>query len=233
MMVLALDSTARRNSCALLSDDTVLGAHTGDAARSSATQLPGDLERLLTDAGVGLGAIDLFAVAVGPGSFTGLRVGIATMQGLAFARGKALAGVSALDALARLAQPAARAAAGGGEGVRIATWVDAWRGEVFAALYEGNALIEPPSVEPPERLVARYGAAPTYFIGDGVVSFTTLIQARCAGSVIASDPAPPLAVTIGQLASAAARDGHTPGPDEIRPLYVRRPDVELTRAARE
>ena len=68
----------------------------------------------------------------GPGSFTGLRIGIATMQGLAFAAGKPLIGVSGLDALARMAD---REAAGR----RIATWVDAWRGEVFAALYDARA----------------------------------------------------------------------------------------------
>ena len=231
MMVLALDSTGRKSSCALLRDDAVLGAYSSDAARSSATQLPGDLKQLLTDARVDLGAIDLFAVAVGPGSFTGLRVGIASMQGLAFARRKALVGVSALDALARVAAPAAGTVSGAA-GLRVATWVDAWRGEVFAALYDGDTLLEPPSVEPPERLVARYGAAPTYFIGDGVAAFAELIRVRCVGSVIASEPAPPLAVTIGQLALAAARTGHTPGPEAIRPLYVRRPDVELTRDAR-
>jgi tRNA threonylcarbamoyladenosine biosynthesis protein TsaB len=165
MMVLALDSTARRSSCALLRDDAVLATRTGDPAQSSAIQLPGDLRTLLAEAYVDLGEIDHFAVAVGPGSFTGLRVGIATMQGLAFARGKPLAGVSTLDALAQIARSASPMKSADGP-LRTATWVDAWRGEVFAALYEGDALVEPPSVEPPERLVERYGSRPAYFIGE-------------------------------------------------------------------
>ena len=97
-----------------------------------ATRLPLDLMTLLEHGGMKLGDVDVFAVATGPGSFTGLRIGIATMQGLAFAAGKPLVGVSGFDALARIAD----AEAGG---TSIATWVDAWRGEVYAALYDRRA----------------------------------------------------------------------------------------------
>jgi len=144
MLILSLDTTTRAGGCALLRDDRVLREHSGDGSRDQAERLPGDLTVLLEHEAVALDAIDAFAVATGPGSFTGLRVGIATMQGLAMATGKPLIGVSAFDALAMLAS-----------GDRIATWIDAWRGEVFAAVYENGQLIGAPVVAPPDLLLEQ------------------------------------------------------------------------------
>src|SRR4029453_19466146 len=85
-------------------------------------------------------------VAIGPGSFTGLRIGIATMQGLAFGRGKPLIGISGLTALRAVASPAFL-------GSRIATWVDAWRGDVYAALFEDGRQVGDPVVARPADLL--------------------------------------------------------------------------------
>ena len=135
MVVLALDTTTPAGSCALAVDGSVVREEASDVSLPPATRLPLDLMTLLEHSGVALGAVDVFAVATGPGSFTGLRIGIATMQGLAFAAGKPLIGVSGLDALARIAD---REAAGR----QIATWVDAWRGEVYAALYMNGVEVD-------------------------------------------------------------------------------------------
>src|SRR5258706_6477107 len=99
MRVLALDTTTRAGSVALVEDDPIVAEGEGDEARSHAERLPGDLVTVLKDAGVGLAAIDLFAVASGPGSFTGLRIGIATLQGLAFVGARRMVALSALEAL--------------------------------------------------------------------------------------------------------------------------------------
>src|SRR2546426_4574931 len=115
MLVLALDTTTREGSCALARDGRIVREQSSDASRPQAARLPGELAALLDHEHVALGDVDAFAVAIGPGSFTGLRVGIATMQGLAMAMGKPLLGVSALDALAAIANNAS-----------VATWVDAW-----------------------------------------------------------------------------------------------------------
>src|SRR5205085_12037134 len=121
---------------------------------------------LLAAGGVALADVDLFAVAAGPGSFTGLRVGIATIQGLAAATGRLVVPVGTLDALARSTAVAGRP---------IAPWMDAQRGEVFAALYsaDGAQLLIPATSASPSATLAAWGphdVAPA-FIGDGAVRY--------------------------------------------------------------
>ena len=125
VLVLALDTTTRSGSAAVVSDGELLCEIVGDGSRTHGERLRRDLMRVLAAASVGLESIDLLAVAAGPGSFTGLRVGIAAMQGLAMSTGRKIVPISALDALA--------AAAGYGS-APVAAWIDAQRGEVFAAL---------------------------------------------------------------------------------------------------
>ena len=88
MHVLALDTTTLEGSVALVDEHGVVDERRGDIARSHAERLPGDLAQLVEAHGVSLREMDLFAVASGPGSFTGLRIGIATIQGLALASGR-------------------------------------------------------------------------------------------------------------------------------------------------
>ena len=109
MLVLALDTTTRQGSVALARDAVLLGCEVGDDRLTHGERLPGDLIRLLERNNTRLSDIDLFAVAAGPGSFTGLRIGIATMQGLAVTNGRGLVGISALDALNAAVQKRGRA----------------------------------------------------------------------------------------------------------------------------
>ena len=225
MLVLALDTTTRAGSCALVRDGLVVHELAGDPAKSAAEHLPGDLVTLLRSQSLDLQAIDVFAVSIGPGSFTGLRVGIATMQGLAFANRRPLVGVSALDALAARASEQT-------VGTRVATWIDAWRGEVYAALYGDGRELEAPSVAHPATLLNRFAGQVT-FIGDGAASCAELIRRTLGARAQFADPIMPLiAGSIGRIAGDAARAGAHPGPDAIRPLYVRRTDAELARDAR-
>jgi len=148
MLVLALDTTTREGSLALARDGRVFDSWSGDGALTHARRLPGDILEGLSRHSLTLGDIDVFAVAAGPGSFTGLRIGIATIQGLAFAHGRPVVGVSALDALAysALRRPQAGGEMGPGPEAsdkgrgpfsppRIGAWMDAQRQEVFACLY--------------------------------------------------------------------------------------------------
>ena len=241
MLCLSLDTTTPGGSCAVARDGAVIRELRGDPGRPHDARLPRDLMTLLDEARVNLHTIDVYAVATGPGSFTGLRIGIATMQGLAFAEGKPLIGISGFDALARTAiggQASPKTSAGGSGSSdahgapAIATWVDAWRGEVFAARYEDELEVDPPSVEKPQKVLARI-TAPTLFIGDAVPIYADVIQRACGDRAVIAEPAvPALAGTIAQLATEQARAGHRPRPDDIRPLYIRRPDAERARDAR-
>lgn len=226
MLILALDTTTSAGSCALVRDGGVVREDASDRSRPHAARLPGELAGLLEATGVPLQQIDAFAVGTGPGSFTGLRVGIATMQGLAVAIGRPLFGVSALDALARMAH-------GGSAAPRptsVATWVDAWRGEVYAALYRDGREVDPPTVARPDALLARLTGRTTLFTGDGASACAAQIRAALGDHARFTEPiAPLLAGTIGALAAAAFAGGARPDPDAIRPLYVRRSDAELAR----
>lgn len=223
MIILALDTTTRAGSAALLRDGRVLAEQTGNAGVTHGERLPGDLLSLLAGASVGIEEVELFAVAAGPGSFTGLRVGIATIQGLAMARARPVVGVSVLEALAR---------AGGGAGAPVAAWMDAQRGEVFAELYaaDGRTVLAPAVSAPPAALLdgRGRGEAPV-FIGDGAVRYREEIVARLGPSARILHP-PPLAGLIGQIAAAAPE--RAVRPHALVPLYIRRPDAELARARR-
>jgi tRNA threonylcarbamoyladenosine biosynthesis protein TsaB len=225
MLTLALDTTTRAGSAALAREGRVIELVASDASRPQAARLPSELMELLDRHAVTLADIELYAVATGPGSFTGLRIGIATMQGLALAHGKPLVGVSGLDALARVA-----------DAPRVATWVDAWRGEVYAAVYENGREVMAPTVARPGDLLdvpLPKIEEPTVFIGDGAQTYRDLILSTLGSAAsMADSPAPLIAGAIAVMATEAARAGHRPRPHAIRPLYVRRPDAELARDAR-
>ena len=236
MRVLALDTTTRHGSVALVEDDRVIDQRCGDPSRAHVERLPGEILELTAAHGLCVQDIDVFAVASGPGSFTGLRIGIATMQGMAVTTGKRIVAVSALEALAHVA--GARAPAG----TRVAAWIDAHRQDVFAALYrvvEAPAFsperleeIEGPTVGRPEaaleRWGARFGAAPTLYIGDGADLYAAAVQ-RAVTSQGEIFPLQPLAAAIGRLAIARATRQETIDPAGVQPLYVRRPDAEVER----
>lgn len=226
MRVLALDTTSRSGSVALVDEGRVLDERAGDASRSQGARLPAELEQL----GAAWSTIDVFAVASGPGSFTGLRIGIATMQGLALVNGRPVAGVSALEALAQLASQDVEA------GSLIGSWIDAQRGEVFSALYR----VTDAPVFTPERLLeleAPAAATPTFtlaawstydlasatFTGDGAVRYASAHNLEKLAT-----PAL-LAGAIGRMAAVSVSRGLTPSAAALHPLYVRRPDVELHR----
>ena len=280
MRILSLDTTAREGSAAIVEDDRVIEVRRGDASRSHAERLPSELIALLEAHALSFADVDVFAVASGPGSFTGLRIGIATIQGLAFTRARRVVAVSALEALAHTAS-VRDGGAGNREpgtwnrepgtwnrepgtgnrepgtgnrepetgnlepGTLVVAWMDAFRREVFAATYRiANA---PPFDSGRLRIVeaAQVGApadflktlrtvdseCPIVFTGDGAVTYVAQIADAFPSAIV--QPAGPIAGAIGLMALARARRGETIDPAAIQPLYVRRPDAEVARDARQ
>jgi tRNA threonylcarbamoyladenosine biosynthesis protein TsaB len=233
MKVLSLDTTTRAGSVAIVDDDRVIDERGGDEARTHAERLPGDILAIAEGNQMPLGSVDLFAVASGPGSFTGLRIGIATLQGFAFVQGRPMVGVSALEALAH------RASAGLTSGAHVGAWMDAYRRDVFTALYrvtdaapfDPGRLVEldPPSVGSPAATWARWAEQfdpPEVIIGDGAVLYGPAVTPARVMSPT------PLAGIVGRLAVGYARRGDAVHPSAIQPLYVRRPDAEIARDKR-
>lgn len=226
MIVLALDTTTKSGSIAVVDDKVVRVERPGDPEVTHGQRLPAELTNVLEQAGVGINDIDLFAVAAGPGSFTGLRVGIATIQGLAMARGKRVVAVSALEALAR---------AGTNAEHTIAAWMDAQRGEVFAALYapDGRDLLIPPVSAPPRAVLDTWAGSahgsPTMFIGDGAIRHREILGQEIGSQVHIIAP-PRLAGLIGQI--AVENPGRADLPHAIVPIYIRKSDAELARTRR-
>ena len=238
MLILALDTSSAGGSAALVRDGAIAVERVGDPSRTHGERLPLELMAVLDAAGAGLRDVDGFAVCVGPGTFTGLRVGIATVQGLAFAQEKYVTPVSAFEALARSEERGARGAEGARSGVSAtAVWIDAHRGEVFAMLFDSDhrELIAPTSLKP-EATLEAWGAALTPFVrvrfaGDGAIKYREIVEARLDRRALIDPDAPPLAGAIGLI--AAADPGRAVRPHAIAPLYVRRPDAVLARERRD
>jgi tRNA threonylcarbamoyladenosine biosynthesis protein TsaB len=228
--VLAIDTTAPPGSLALVEDGIVRLEGAVQDGRPFGECLPGVALDALGNLGWSLHDVDLFAIGSGPGSLTGLRVGIATAQGFAFACGKPLVGVSALEALASVA-------ATKHPGHTVVAWSDARRGEVFAHAFVANEdreleSIEGPLVSKPDTLAARWvtlsALRPLIVIGNAARTHEALWASLTAGRVLLLD-APVLAPAMAALGTRAAAQGHAGPPHALTPLYVRRPDAELAR----
>lgn len=225
-LLLAIETATAAAGVAVLRGEAVLAARAlPDDRPPSETLLPA-LLAALADADVELPVLDGFAVSVGPGSFTGLRVGVSTVKGLAFGGAQPVVPVPTLAALALHA--------GAGD-APVAALLDARRGEVYAAIHAGAPAAPPlygPCVAEPAALAARLaeiaGARPCVAIGDGVGVAAEALRARLGERVLLR-PAAPDAAAVGRLAQRLwSASGGIPA-ERLAPLYVRRAEAEVRR----
>ncbi len=223
MRILALDSAAGSVSAAVLDDDELLAEGTSNAGRNASVDLLPMAAFVLRVAGFGMGDIDLLACTDGPGSFTGLRIGVATVKGLALATGKPLIGVSSLKALAcNPARP----------GMTICPMIDARRNQVYAALFETDARgnlrrMRPDVLADVAGCIGDLGGE-VLFVGGGAVRYADEIRRVVSpAAAIASDHHHLIrASAVGRLGLQQYRDNGPADPVRFLPRYLRPSDAE-------
>ncbi len=210
MKILAIETSTLTGSIALLSDGALLGETTLSVSAQHSERLMPAIEQLLQNAAVDIADVDLFAVANGPGSFTGLRIGIAAAQGLALAHGKAVVGVSTLEGLAMNAVYF--------QGIVVPV-LNAFRGEVYWRFNNEDR------VSGAENMTADLQKTndPILILGNGIVVCRDVLM-KNLGDRLHIAPEwlhHPRAVPVATLAAKRFHEG--PSPEPVLPRYLRKP----------
>jgi tRNA threonylcarbamoyladenosine biosynthesis protein TsaB len=223
MLVLGIESSTMQGGVGLVGEAGLVAEYTLNVEVTHSERLLPALDRLLTDAGVGLDALGGLAVSIGPGSFTGLRIGLSTAKGLAYATGLPVVGVPTLEVLAWSVPYAA---------VPVCPVLDARKQEVYAALfrYEHGALVTVMAAAAlaPEALCARI-RRPTLFLGDGLAEYGELFRRLLGTKVLV----PPVAsrgarpASVADLGRQRLLRGERDALEALVPLYLRPSEAEL------
>lgn len=224
MLILGITTSTAQVGCAIGGHEGVLSsAHSARGRRHAETLTPA-IEFVCRQARIDIAEIGAIAVDVGPGMFTGLRVGVAAAKALSHARRLPMIGVPSLDLMAFPLRHSHR---------RIVCAVDAGRGEVFHAGYRqvpgGVQRLAEPEVVSPADLASDLVASTdeVLLVGDGALrhreAFADLGRVELADQGMAH----PNAGSLVQLAHARALREDFAGPGEVRPLYLRKPDAEI------
>lgn len=226
MRLLAIETATIAQSVALVEDDRLLAELSYEAKGNRGGVLLPTVDRVLQKAGVAARDLDAVAVSVGPGSFTGLRVGLATAKGLALGAGAMVVGVPTLEALAE-----GYALADG----TICALLDAYRGEVYMALFrrKGNALerLSPDAVLAPGAVASALVAieGPVHLIGNGAARYHERLQASLGDRACMTDEglrAVPSAAVVARLGIRQFAGGNKPDA-EVALIYLRRAEAEV------
>lgn len=217
MLLLALDTATERASLALAAEDWVLGEDTLTASGSYLKLLLPALETLLARTGCALSQVGGLAVSQGPGNFTGLRIGLATAQGLAFALNLPVVAVSTLEILA---------AEFAGQAQPVAAIIDAKRQEVYLGRYQSVGGV-PQALHEPRRLpvAALPGelAPPLLLTGPGLTAYEAFLTQALHPEIRLAPPERrhPRAATLARLARQRLQAGKTAAPQRLTPAYLR------------
>lgn len=227
MNILAIDTSTSLASIAIAVNERVVAESVVNTDRTLSARLLPEIERLLITAGLSVSDIDIFASSIGPGSFTGVRGGVATIQGLALATGKPCAGFSSLAMMAMNFSLATNL---------VCPMLDARKSELYAALYDCSSTIPAPrlidSVLPPAALLEQISALtaePIIFVGDGAVRYHDLIAEQLGDQAVFA-PFPlhsPHSANGILLALDASRQDKLLKPAQLLPAYLRASDAEI------
>jgi tRNA threonylcarbamoyladenosine biosynthesis protein TsaB len=222
MIVLALDTCLSACSVAVVDGERVLARASEPMARGHQERLAPMAEAVMTAAGIGFDRLERIAVTVGPGSFTGLRVGLAFAKGLALALDIPCVGIGTLEALAETARDSDQPGAPQ-PGAFVVACQDAGRGQAYIqAFIDGRPAMAPDAVAPGEaaaRIAELWPGGPTVIAGSGAPLLADIIHGATLLPDLVPDP-----VAVARLAARV----RSPAPP--RPLYLRAPDARLPAA---
>lgn len=223
MKILALDTTTMGCSVALCDGNDLIAELSVRKKQTHSKHLMEMIDQVLRSGGLLLSEVDAFAVARGPGSFTGLRIGLSTAKGLSFVTGKPLAGVSSLEALAKgIAW----------SDIPVCTLIDARKHEMYMGCYSldgGNwVAVEEPCVAGPEEICTRINRK-TLFIGTGVDVFGTVLKKALGSLAVFTHPSfhEIRARSVAQLGYTRILDKGKDETLQITPSYIRKSDAEI------
>lgn len=226
LRILALETSGTSGSLALLDDFDLVGDLRLDPAQRSAKLLAPGIQQLLESTGWRPEQIELVAVAVGPGSFTGLRVGVTTAKTFSYAVGAEVLGINTLEVIAAQAVDAAH-------GNRIAAAIDAQRGDVYAATFHTTSglnldTVEPMAIRQASDWIAGL-AKGTFVTGPALEKHLPQLPPETAAA--SRELWFPQASTVGRLAAAKYAAGQRDDVWRLAPLYLR-PSAAEEKAAR-
>ena len=225
-LILAIETATRAGSVALARGGEILGSASGDPSASHSKDLIETIEGVLARGEVKLSEVDLFAAAEGPGSFTGLRIGLATIKSFAVCTGRSCVGVSTLAAIARAA----------GNSETIVSLLPAGRGELFAQMFSINegqvSELDQAAHLSLKAILEKYGdQSELLWAGEGARLNAESLRGWATDHDIGewriAPTAAQLATSISALALNSYRDGDTVTPNELRAVYVRASDAEI------
>lgn len=224
MMILGVDTSTTSGSAALLEDGYIVGEINLDVEKTHSERLLPSIHQLLESAGISTKDIDGFAVTIGPGSFTGLKVGLSTVKGLAWAYNKPVVGVSTLSALAHNISFAT---------IHICPIIDAKKNEVYTALFRNDGRgtqrrVCDDMVVMPEKLVDLISEE-TVFLGNGVRLYSSYLRERLGSRVLFAPPVFWLvrASVVASITVDGFIKGEVQSPESILPEYIRASEAEL------
>jgi tRNA threonylcarbamoyladenosine biosynthesis protein TsaB len=220
--VLGIDTATRHASIGLCEDNEILIERTDKATRSHATSTLPLIEAVLGEARIGIGDVDAIAVSSGPGSFSGLRIGLSVAKGLACATGARLVGISTLEALAHVARHRTGT---------VCPLLDARKGELYAACFD----VSPDAVHrrwndtvtTAEALVTRL-PIPCVIVGDAEAAYGSFLRSRLKSGIefLCFDEYGPRGGVVAKLGAEAVRAGQAVDPIQLEPVYIRPSEAE-------
>ena len=232
MITLAFDSVAKIASVALCDGERMLAQYSIDNGMTQSELLLPMAQSILSSVGLSFSDVELYACTTGPGSFTGVRIGVSLIKGLAFGKNTPCVSVSSLDSLAENAA--------GLDGV-IVPVMDARRSQVYCAIFESDAenltrvsedMAIPLSTL--EELLKKYETRPIYLTGDGYgVAFQALEGLGVKLSKTPDGLRPQSAASCAKVAYRMYKDGKVVADTELAPTYLRLPQAERERLERE